>query len=372
MIKFILDNGLALGLFGVFLLFVGLGWQLKKHSLKQWAFNLAAVFIAFFLYELYLDLSHKGKKKELLVNGQPAMSYGDYHSELGYAPLQDSLNVEVKCVQRDKILYDAKYGLRNGHRLVPKDPVQDTAVAVFMGGSFTFGEGLDDVETLPAQFNRATSGFFKTLNYAFHGYGPHHALRLMDIGEATKFFGANDQCRLAFYLFIPDHVRRAAGYAFWDYNGPRYELQGDSLVNAGQFSGETKSNPTGNKLQRALLEIWQRSAIAHKHFRKERIDLDEEDVLLTAAIFDTLNLRWKAYHTRFLVILDPAIEEWAWGEFFKKELDHRNIHYLSLQDIITMPKDSLYIMADGHPTEIYNQMVAEYLAKQQVHYLCEH
>ena len=370
MIKFILDNGLTLGLLGITIFLLLLGWRLRKIWLKQVAFNLAAVFFAFLIYEIYLDFSQNGKQKHIVINGQAAHSYGDYHPELGYALRKDSMDARVECRKKNKLLYRVEYGLRKGRRMVPKDGIQDTAFAAFMGGSFTFGEGLNDVETLPAQFNRTTGGHFKTLNFGFHGYGPHHALRLMDISEASRTLNSDHRCRLAFYLFIPDHVRRAAGYASWDLNGPRYELRGDSLTSAGQFSGETKNNFTGNRWWRALRDMWQRSAIAHKHFRQEQIDIDPSDVALTASILDALDKAWEDQQAHFLVLLDPSVDDWPRREAFEQALNDRCVESILLSDVLTENGDGLYIPGDGHPTVNYNATLAEYLAKHQVPYLC--
>lgn len=369
MIKFILDNGLALGLFGATVLLVILGIGLKKLLLKQLAYNLAAVFFAFFVYELYLDFSHNGKQKTITVNGEPAISYGDYHPELGYAPRKDSLDVQVVCRKDDQFLYQVQYGLRDGRRRIPEDEVEDTAFVAFMGGSFTFGEGLNDEETLAAQFNQITGGHFKTINCGFHGYGPHHALRMLDKSFLQNKMDSSYRCRLAVYLFIPDHVRRAAGYASWDFNGPKYTLRADSLISSGQFSGENNARAAGNKIQRALNDMWHRSAIAHKHFRKEKIDVDERDLALTLAIFEQLDKAWSAQKVDFILLLDPAVDEWPWRENFQKALEQRGITSILLSDIFSQ-QDDLYIEGDGHPTAIYNQILAEYLSNEQVPYLC--
>jgi len=371
MVKYILDNGLALSLLGISLILLFFGFRWKKVMLKQLAFNLAAIFFAFLLYELYLDYTRQGKKKEIKIDGKVASNYVDYHPTLGYAARDDEMQVELNCRLGEKQLYEANYQFRDGWRAVPEDTVPDTAWAAFMGGSFTFGEGLNDEETLPAQFNRATGGYFKTLNFGFHGYGPHHALRLMDIAEATGKLDTTHHCRLAFYLFIPDHVRRAAGYASWDFNGPKYEIRTASLVNSGQFSGPADKVSGDHKLTRALRDMWQRSDIAHTHFRKEQIDIDREDIALTVAIFEALKEKWKDHHTQFIILLDQSVDDWTWRAEFEKALREKSVESISLSKIFTDEQEGLYIEGDGHPTALYNALLAEYLSKQQVPYLCQ-
>jgi hypothetical protein len=126
-----------------------------------------------------------------------------------------------------------------------------------------------------------------------------------------------------------------------------------------------------NKLTRALRDMWQRSDIAHKHFRKEQIDIDREEIALTTAIFAALNEKWQDYHTHFIILLDRAVDDWKWRNEFLKALKEKSVDSISLSEIFTDEQEGLYIEGDGHPTALYNALLAEYLSKQQVPYLCQ-
>src|SRR5262249_47552580 len=101
----------------------------------------------------------------------------------------------------------------------------------FFGDSFTFGDGVNDDETLPNVFS-ILSGM-RVLNFGVGGYGPHHILRLLERDIPKKITSSN-AC-LMVYTAVGEHIRRAAGRASWDQNGPLYEIQNGHLHYVGSF-----------------------------------------------------------------------------------------------------------------------------------------
>ena len=126
----------------------------------------------------------------------------------------------------------------NGLRVAP--PAQQDAHAgciLFFGDSFTFGDGLEDKETLPYQVALQSGGRYRTLNFAFEGYGPHQMLSAIETGRVRRVV---DDCtpEYAFYAAITDHVRRAVGKVPYGKHGPRYVLDPDGTVHRdGNFEG---------------------------------------------------------------------------------------------------------------------------------------
>jgi hypothetical protein len=115
----------------------------------------------------------------------------------------------------------------DGFRLTPGNPDDGPTDVNFFGGSFTFGEGLQDDETLPYYFQRF-SGTRRVKNYGFHGHGPHHVLALLE-GNST---GA---AKLNFLLTGPYHADRTSCAAIWTAGHPRYVLDADGQpVRAGR------------------------------------------------------------------------------------------------------------------------------------------
>ena len=79
---------------------------------------------------------------------------------LGYRPIKNTVKLSARRYYRDELLYDVRYtigpdGLRQS---MPFGDVNSPAgCVVFFGGSFTYGEGVNDHETMPFQVGQLTS-----------------------------------------------------------------------------------------------------------------------------------------------------------------------------------------------------------------------
>src|SRR5690606_320602 len=121
---------------------------------------------------------------------------------LGYMPKANTAG-DAQFMVDGQVIFDYTYRTDAFHRRrVPAQAGQTTPrtrALLFFGCSYTFGEGVNDGETLPNQFALRAPDT-AVYNYAFSGYGPHHMLaRLesMDIrGEVPEPEAA------AVYLFI--------------------------------------------------------------------------------------------------------------------------------------------------------------------------
>ena len=79
--------------------------------------------------------------------------------------------------------------------------------ACFLGCSFTFGKGVQDAETLPAQFQYLNSTY-RSYNFGCNGFGPHQVLRQLETSVISEQI--SQTTGFGMYLFIEDHLRRAA------------------------------------------------------------------------------------------------------------------------------------------------------------------
>ena len=160
---------------------------------------------------------------------------------LGYAP-KPGVRVASKLVVRDTVIYDVTYTIdSNGERVTKGNPLGESWL--FAGCSFTFGEGVNDDETLPSQFSAALGGRANVVNLGFHGYGAHQMLRILETDRAQRL--VRSPVRQLVYLAIDDHPHRAAGRSSWDRLGPSYELTGTGVTYAGPFHSRIVSKLFG-------------------------------------------------------------------------------------------------------------------------------
>jgi hypothetical protein len=126
----------------------------------------------------------------------------------------------------------ARYNIGvDGTRVVPGAQEQNPVIA-FLGGSFTFGHGVEDGEAYPAVFQRSMTDY-QVLNYGAPAYGTTQSYLLL-----TELLESSKDLRLVVYGFIYGHViRNYKRRLFLEVIGvdrlPLFEFEGDEL----QFKG---------------------------------------------------------------------------------------------------------------------------------------
>lgn len=205
----------------------------KRTSLVT--YNLSFVILALALGEFWLWASTMGREQS---NSYREGSYTTNHwisdKELGLGFILTPGPREVQSIKRyrsGELIYNVTYavnavGLREVAHNGSGPPV------FFFGDSFTFGEGVSDADTLPAQFARISGD--SVFNFGVHGYGAHHFLRMLEIARPEQL-GIRKEHPLVIFTLLLTHVDRAAGRAPWDPDGPLYEQTPNGLVFRGSF-----------------------------------------------------------------------------------------------------------------------------------------
>src|SRR5690606_28602961 len=79
------------------------------------------------------------------------VGFGYFRSDplLGYGPTP-LVTVQARLVQGNHVVYDVLYRINgSGIRKHPHEPRSSKRAVLFFGGSYTFGEGVNDDQTLP-------------------------------------------------------------------------------------------------------------------------------------------------------------------------------------------------------------------------------
>ncbi len=151
------------------------------------------------------------------------------HDLLGYAPAP-SLQTRIRRYEDEELVFDVTYtmnehGLRVGP---PRVENPDNECILFFGGSFMFGEGLEDAETLPYRMGIESGGRFEIHNFGFSGYGPHQMLAALELGLVDSVVDC--QPRYVIYQAGYFHIPRASGLSSWDARGPYFALVEEGRV----------------------------------------------------------------------------------------------------------------------------------------------
>ena len=145
----------------------------------------------------------------------------------GYHPIPGVHSIK-KLTLNQEIIYDVVYTIgSDGYR---KDVTTESYDAYIYGGSFTFGEGLNDDETLSAFLN-TNHGIF-TKNVGAHGYGMHQALYNLQNGvTADQPYGIN------ILLTTPYHALRSSCKPSYTGGTPRFIFESGTLKQYGVCRG---------------------------------------------------------------------------------------------------------------------------------------
>jgi hypothetical protein len=143
---------------------------------------------------------------------------------LGWAPAK-GMRTRATLFHHGRPVYDVTQTIdSNGLRIsAPAGKAPPDGTVIFFGCSFTFGDGLQDDETLPYQVCTQSRGRWRAINFAFGSYGPHQMLAAIEDGRVRRV--VDSRPRYAIYVAIIEHGARA-GRQGQD-GAPRYRLDPD-------------------------------------------------------------------------------------------------------------------------------------------------
>lgn len=365
---FIIHHGYFIFLLLIIVVLIFSGIYSNKTILKQILYNLAAIFVALALYESFLWIKERpARDKSYNIGSYSGKGYFKGSDVLGYRPADSGVFTSRKYSSGGVLIYDVSYTLKNGIRFTPNSNENSQEAAVFFGCSVTFGEGVNDTATLPFYFNEAAGHYYKILNYGFHGYGPHHMLAIAEGRLHDDLVNANVTKAIAFYSFIPDHIRRCAGYSKWDSNGPRYEIKDGILTRQGNFI----KNRNLILNSEYLTKTWESSYTFKDNFSVESKKATHDDVVRTLEIIRKTNMILQNEGIRFNIIVWNHRKEIERVD--KEELNYLyysmkqlNIPVYFVSDTVDPDryesKKELYsIKNDGHPSPFFHKTVADYV-----------
>jgi len=135
-------------------------------------------------------------KARVALLGHPRVGIWQDDGKLGWRHRASASGRESKW-----LAYDVRYTTdAHGHRVT--EGGYDRPKLLFVGGSFTFGHGVEDGEPFPARLASAFPGH-KVINAAVNGWGTAQALI-----EVEAQLAQHDDVELVVYGFIANHLHR--------------------------------------------------------------------------------------------------------------------------------------------------------------------
>jgi hypothetical protein len=266
-------------------------------------------------------------------------------------------------IRENQPIYDVTYTLDEyGKRKTPTNyntnttltSVRDSFV-VLLGGSFTFGTGVNDSQTIAAYINKE-SDKYNAYNFGVGGTALHHNLGLINSNKFKKQI--SQEKGVGFYLFIDDHVNRIAGRGFWSTvftNLPYYHINEGHLVLEETFQ---KGRPLTTWIQSFLYKVF------NTNFSKIT---KENDIKLTCKLVVKTQKDFKKQYNEsqfyflFHNFLVSESKTYIQRELLKCLLQN-NINIVNLKRPNGFKQEE-WFFEDNHPKPITNRYIAQYLLK---------
>ncbi len=259
----------------------------------------------------------------------------------------------------ETVIYEVVYTIDDRQRRVTpvEDPQERDKFLLFFGGSFTFGEGVNDDETLPFHVAQLAPDY-RPYNYGLSGYGPQQMLAKLQSDELAE--EVSETKGILIYTFIDAHVERAIGsmyvYNAWGDRMPYYTTDWrGNLFRRGNFK-------TGRPLLSALYEVLADSEIAkyyHLNIPGElRPGHYRQAVRIIAVARDTFRAKFNS--DDFYVVIHP--DEGDYFEDMEPYFQAAGLKILNYDELMKLdPDQGLAIKGDGHPTGKAHQIVAQHI-----------
>jgi hypothetical protein len=230
---------------------------------------------------------------------------------------------------------------------------------VFLGCSFTFGEGLSQNETVATLIAKSYP-HTNTFNLGFLSNSPSKTLFLVQ-NRKNLFDGINLSLPTDFiFTFIDDHVRRVAGTSS--------SLNADiSLLKKPYFlieNGELIARDMEISRAKSLLKFLGKSYF-FQAFNLELPPIQTKDIDHVAEIFHQLQkeIKKKIPHSTFKLVIFPGEKRYAMDLIFalkKRGIELIDYSHLNIYGLLGENSQLLY---DPHPSALTNDLYSFLLSK---------
>jgi hypothetical protein len=324
-----------------------------------------SVFLALFAAEGWLSLGATGvmpayvkadidevRKERGDATLAPYMSNIEkYDPVLGARPRAAASRTASRFYRDGRMLYDVVYStLDSGWRVTPQNPDADKAV-VFFGCSFTFGQGLEDEQTIPWRVAELLGPEYQVFNFALYGYGAHQMLAQIENGFVDDIARRYQDVQ-AFFLTIDGHELRCSGFEEWVKSGPLYAEENGRVVYKGDIRNmDRPSLPPLRKMLRNCLVFQSIVGSTPPQSREMR-------ELHAAIVAESARQMREKYHAPLTVLLWPDAP-------FEGQLRGRGLDPVSLVPALPdweTARSGYYIPYDGHPNALGADHVARFIA----------
>lgn len=337
---------------------------------RNFGLILVTVGLCFFVIEFVLalcsDRNLTTRTEIYSQNNEPSKTFYR-ESELGYQP-NPGVFIARKFSNSNRPIYDVIYTIdMDGTRVTPEasaDSKFSPTRINFFGGSFMFGTGLNDNQTLPYYVSQLLH--VRVKNYSAPGYGAHQAYYIM------KNLDLSPESQTDVFLTSAFHSERSYCIPFYSDLSPRYRLKRTADRNVIFQDGVCGDPVFGKVMPMFLVRILRkfRMYLSLKQIVMSRSDREEEFRLYIELIRAMNNISEFENRT-FVVLYVDAQDEYFEGSRYSNDLiisllKESGIRVINVSLDVTgvVPAKYYLDLEDKHPSSLANQLRAEILVNQ--------
>ncbi len=300
--------------------------------------------------------------------GDPVGINQEYYLQdpiLGYKPAPNTVARHTETYE-DRRIYSVTYVIDGlGRRDTPVDcPSSRTKFLLFFGDSNTFGDGLEQKQTLPYDAGRLAPGY-QPYNYGFSGWGPAQMLDILKTRDIKSEVKPREG--YAIFFFIEDHIARVIGGSRvsteWGRHLSHYVWHGEGrLVREGDFA-------TGRPFLTLFYDLVGTSNVVKYFDLVWPIWYSDWDYRLTAEVFrESQAILEKEFKLDgFYIVVSPAFDQRARYIYlrFVAELRRGGVKYLDFTKLYDT-EDVRYRedKEDYHNSALADRLIAQELVKE--------
>ncbi len=283
------------------------------------------------------------------------------HPLLGHRPEPGRVHAETLWRAREKI-FGARYTIDEYTRRVVPSPDSDTPSRFILvcGGSFAFGTGAEDDQTLAYYLGAGASGY-RAYNYGGMGHGIQQTLAILDQWDLKTQVAEKSGALV--YVFIPQHIPRTIP-TMWNVTSfGRYDpcFRFTSTGEAVYLGPFNRAHPVRTVVYDIL----------HREQMMTYVGVDWPPAILSRHIEYTADMllacarRFRAIFDseEFYVLFHPLSEEARRGlgvspELIKRIYREKGLRLLDYENLLGPDTAGLFYPLDEHPTPEVHRRVA--------------
>ena len=336
-----------------FIVFLLISIFIKQKLIRKLSILLFSIFIVFSLFELTISIFYDKSKIKYDYN---------YFNEI----INDEIKIdrEVEFFDRNnnkdkikdskdkldlnnyncyKIIYDTTYSTYNNNFRQTNGDINSKEIYIFLGCSFTFGDGLKDNETLSYFFSEKFNSEKNIINCGVQGKASNATLNILNNEKFLPLIkNKNSKIDHFFYSLIEDHIYR------------NFKYEGDCLDGYLYKDGKWYIPTIIGKIK----YIFARSYI----FRKVFIPVIDEkfkqyyENYMIQSLEEINRIVEEKYKSKLTIIV------WnKYDDYFISKLKGTKLDLIFLDDKFNLEEEGYRIKNDGHPTAKANKEIAEIL-----------